>query len=106
MLIIIQIIKPEDVFTFSPFRVYSRDKKKYTTTWDPFITISLPESFFYDFKGLMPRASVETCLDGVINGMITSGTNEWSTSQRIPSNSLWFYTIYNQNKFKRHQDLI
>ena len=60
-------MKPEDVFTFSPFRVYSRDKKKYTTTWDTFITI-----FFYDFKGLMPRASVETCLGDVINGMITS----------------------------------
>ena len=29
--------------------------------------------FFYDFKALMPRASVETCVDGVINGMITSG---------------------------------
>ena len=29
--------------------------------------------FFYDFKGLMPRASVETCLDDVINGMIASG---------------------------------
>ena len=48
--------------------------KKYTTTWDTFITISLPESFFfYDFKGLMPRASVETCLGDVINGMIASG---------------------------------
>lgn len=29
--------------------------------------------FFYDFKGLMPRASVETCLGDVINGMIASG---------------------------------
>lgn len=29
--------------------------------------------FFYDFKGLMPLASVETCLDDVINGMIASG---------------------------------
>lgn len=49
-------------------------KKKNTTTWDPFITISLPESFFfYDFKGFMPLASVETCLDDVINGMIASG---------------------------------
>lgn len=29
--------------------------------------------FFYDFKGFMPLASVETCLDDVINGMIASG---------------------------------
>ena len=29
--------------------------------------------FFNDFKGLMPLASVETCLDDVINGMIASG---------------------------------
>lgn len=74
MLIIIQIIKPEDVFTFSPFRVYARDKKKniqqLETLLSQFPCLNL---FLNDFKGLMPLASVETCLDDVINGMIASG---------------------------------